>query len=253
MESRPPDDADLHPTIEMSAVRPPRPRPQVEYGTIEPAPAPAPAATVVAERPRYTFGIPLGYTLARFLAFALDVLMVGFVVTSFAYALIAINPITGLPTNTEAGFDTTFFAGLGIALAYVWIAEGVFGTTFWKLAFGLHVYAVRGGMVGLGRSFVRMLLRPIDLLAIGALLSLLPGHRRLGDLLGGTVVARSPLRSFAPLAGWVAIIIIVGLPWVTIGPERALAAFFAFAQFVPHLVVRAWNDAASLITTLAPH
>ncbi len=252
MESRPPDDADLHPTIEMQAVpQPPPPRPHVEYGTIEPAPA-RPAA-VVPERARYAFGNPLGYTLARFLAFALDVLMVGFVVTSFAYALIAINPITGLPTNTEAGFDTTFFAGLGIALAYVWIAEGVFGTTFWKLAFGLHVYAVRGGMVGLGRSFVRMLLRPIDLLAIGALLSLLPGHRRLGDLLGGTVVARSPLRSFAPLAGWVAIIILAGLPWVTIGPERALAAFFAFAQFVPHLVVRAWNDVASLITAVAPH
>lgn len=247
MESRPPDDADLQPTIEMPAVTVPPPRARVVSTVVEPATvvAPSPSAAVTVQ-PRFVFGNPLGYVLSRFAAFALDVLMIGFVVTSFAYALIAINPITGLPTNTEAGFDATFFTGLAVALAYVWIAEGLFGTTFWKLAFGLHVYPTHGRVPGLGRSLVRMLLRPIDLLAIGAILALLPGHRRLGDLLGGTIVAHSPLRGFAPLVGWIAIIILIGLPWVTVGPERAFAAFFAFAQFVPHLVVNAWNSVAAL-------
>jgi len=257
----PPEDG-LEPTVAMPRVEPPPPRPHVEHGVVEPpsyggrgqpvrvspaVPVAAPVAgtvlpprpvTTVPERPQYVFGNPLGYVVARFFAFVLDVALVTVFVTSLAYSLIAINPLTGLPTNTQRGFDATLAIGVAIALVYVWVAEAFVGTTIWKLAFGLHVYNPRGRMVGLGRALVRNLLRPVDLLVIGGILALLPGHRRLGDLAGGTVVARSPLRAFAPLVGWIFIIIVAGLPFVIVGPIHALAALYAFAEFVPGIIAR---------------
>ena len=95
---------------------------------------------------------------ARFFAFAIDVSLISVVVTSLAYSLIAFNPITGLPTNSQRGFDATLALGVAIALVYLWICEAIFGTTIAKLMLGLQVFAVRGGPVGLGRSFVRGLL-----------------------------------------------------------------------------------------------
>src|SRR5947209_1691807 len=257
----PPEDG-LEPTVAMPRVEPPPPRPHVEHGVVEPpsyggrgqpvrvspaVPVAAPVAgtvlpprpvTTVPERPQYVFGNPLGYVVARFFAFVLDVALVTVFVTSLAYSLIAINPLTGLPTNTQRGFDATLAIGVAIALVYVWVAEAFVGTTIWKLAFGLHVYNPRGRMVGLGRPLVRNLLRPVDRLVIGGILALLPGHRRLGDLAGGTVVARSPLRAFAPLVGWIFIIIVAGLPFVIVGPIHALAALYAFAEFVPGIITR---------------
>jgi uncharacterized RDD family membrane protein YckC len=246
----------------MPRVETPPPRPHTEYGVVEPprpaasaepirvtpaVPVAAPVtgtvlpprtATTVPERPQYVFGNPLGYAAARFFAFVFDVALVTVFVTTLAYALIAINPLTGLPTNTQSGFDATLAIGFAVALVYVWVSEALFGTTIWKLAFGLHVYTLRGGMVGLGRAFVRNLLRPIDLLVVGGVLALLPGHRRLGDLAGGTIVARSPLRAFAPLVGWILIIILAGLPFVIIGPIHTLAGLYAFAEFVPGIIAR---------------
>ncbi len=267
MSEPPPRDEDLEPTVAMPAVGVPPPaspfapsllpkHPVLREAPASPAaavpppgavPPPLPAAAAPV-RPRFVFGNPVAYVLARLFAFALDLVTVGVVATTFAYALIAVNPLTGLPTNSEGGFDATFGLGLGVALLYVWLAEGLLGTTLWKLAFGLHVYPVRGRFVGLGRSLLRSLLRPLDLLVVGAVLALLPGHRRLGDLLGGTVVARSPLRAFAPLVGWVGIIVLAGLPWITVGPEHALATLVAFTEFVPRLVVTGWNQLAALAT-----
>jgi uncharacterized RDD family membrane protein YckC len=265
----PPEDG-LEPTVAMPRVEPPPPRSRVEYGTVEPprpagsaepvrispaAPVAAPVTgtvlsarttTVVPERPQYVFGNPFGYVVSRFFAFVFDVALVTVFVTSLAYALIAINPLTGLPTNTQSGFEATLALGVAVALVYVWVSEAFLGTTIWKLAFGLHVYNPRGGMVGLGRAFVRNLLRPIDLLVIGGVLALLPLHRRLGDLAGGTVVARSPLRAFAPLAGWILIIILAGLPFVIVGPIHALAALYAFAEFTPGIVARIVQFAQTL-------
>jgi uncharacterized RDD family membrane protein YckC len=257
----PPED-DLEPTIAMPRVEapPPRPHVHVEEGIVEPPPpagSPEPVhvspatpvvtpvsgavlpprtATAVPERPKYVFGNPLAYVVARFFAFALDVALVTVFVTSLAYSLFAINPLTGLPTNTRGGFEATLGLGVAVALVYVWVSEAFIGTTVWKLAFGLHVYNPRGGMVGLGRALVRSLLRPVDVLVVGGILALLPGHRRLGDLAGGTVVARSPLRAFAPLVGWILIILLAGLPFVIVGPVHALAALYAFAEFTPGII-----------------
>jgi uncharacterized RDD family membrane protein YckC len=270
----PPEDG-LDPTVAMPRVETPPPRPHVEHGVVEPpwaagtaepmrvAPAvrtaspvsgtvlpPRPAAGV-SDRPQYVFGNPLAYVAARFFAFVLDISLITVFVTSLAYAMIAINPLTGLPTNTQRGFDATLGIGVAVALVYVWVCEAFLGTTIWKLAFGLHVYNPRGRIVGLGRAFVRNLLRPIDLLVVGGILALLPGHRRLGDLAGGTVVARSPLRAFAPLVGWILIIIVAGLPFVIVGPIHALAALYAFGEFTPGIIARI----VLLVQTLAglPH
>jgi uncharacterized RDD family membrane protein YckC len=206
--------------------------------TVLPPPPPRPSAAP--DRPQYVFGNPFAYVIARFFAFALDVIMVALVVSALAYSLIAINPLNGLPTTSESGLDATLGLGVVIALVYVWIAEALLGTTIWKLAFGLHVYAPGKRFVGLGRAFVRNLLRPIDLLVIGGILALLPGHRRLGDLLSGTLVARSPLRAFAPLVGWILIILLCGLPFLIGGVERTMASLVALIVFVPNLFVKFW-------------
>ena len=66
---------------------------------------------------------------ARLFAFVLDLVLVGGVATSLMYSLIAINPVTGLPTNTQRGFDATLAIGIAIALVYVWLSEAFFGTT----------------------------------------------------------------------------------------------------------------------------
>jgi uncharacterized RDD family membrane protein YckC len=201
------------------------------HGTV----IPPPARTVVHQ---YDFGHPVGYVFARLFAFVLDVVLVSVVVTSLAYSLIAINPITGLPTNTQRGFDATLALGVLVALIYVWVAEAAFGTTIGKLALGLHVYAARGGPVGLGRAFVRNLLRPVDSLLIGGILALLPGHRRLGDLGGGTIVARSTLRGFGPVLGWIMALIVAGVPFVLAGVPRTFASLVAFWEFMPGIVAR---------------
>jgi uncharacterized RDD family membrane protein YckC len=189
--------------------------------------------------PRFPVGNPFGYALARLGAFAIDLGLVAGVLTVLAYALIAINPITGLPTNSQRGFDATLAMGIVLATVYIISAEALLGTTIGKLAFGLHVYALRERKVGFARAFVRALLRPLDIVGIGGVLALLPGHRRLGDLLSGTVVTReSKLGRFAPYVGWLAVLIVAGLPFVLVGTPRTFAGFFAFVQFAPGIGAR---------------
>jgi uncharacterized RDD family membrane protein YckC len=255
----PPPQDDLEATVAMPRVQAPPPpqRRQIDPAVVEPrepvrvAPQPAPAAppvegtlippptrTVVVERPQYDFGHPVGYVFARFFAFLIDIALVSVVVTSLAYSLIAFNPITGLPTNSQRGFDATFALGIAIALVYVWICEAIFGTTIAKLILGLRVFAVRGGPVGLGRAFVRGLLRPFDILIIGGIMAMLPGHRRLGDLLGGTVVAHGGMRRFGPILGWVLLLVVAGLPIVLAGLHPTFQSLVAFWEFLPGIFAR---------------
>jgi uncharacterized RDD family membrane protein YckC len=209
------------------------------------AAGPAPAVA----RGAYVFGNPFEYALRRFLAFGLDLVVVTSVATMLLYGLIAINPFTGLPNNSEGGFDATFAMGVGIALVYLWLFEAVLGTTLGKLAFSLHVYAPKHRFVGLGRAFIRNLLRPIDFLVIGWILALMPGHRRLGDLFGGTVVAKSPLRAFSPLIGWLLLIALGALPFLVAGGTvTVLAVGTAFVEFVPPLIARGVHAALMLLS-----
>jgi uncharacterized RDD family membrane protein YckC len=263
------DDPDaLEPTVAMPRVLPPQhlpPAQPVDAMPVHTAPVDvAPIAEPVPEAeirpvaqvsgPVYTFGNPFTYVLGRFLAFVVDVVLVTAVATTIMYGAIAINPFTGLPNNSESGFDATFAMGLGIAFFYQWLFEGFFGTTFGKLAFSLHVYSPKRRIVGLGHSLIRNLLRPIDLCVIGWILALLPGHRRLGDLLGGTVVARSPLRSFAPLVGWIGIIMLIAAPFViSAGPVSAFAAGTAALEFIPRLASHIFNLVLQLFGGSTPH
>lgn len=231
----------------------PRPQPQPQP-RVNPVPPSSPWAgpvsgTVIPPRsvtvvppPRVDVGNPFGYMCARLFAFVLDIVLVGGVATSLMYSLIAINPVTGLPTNTQRGFDATLAIGVAIALVYVWVSEAFFGTTIWKLAFGLHVYAVRGGRVGLGAAFLRGLLRPLDVLIVGGVMAMLPAHRRIGDYAGGTVVGKSPLRAFAPVIGWSLVLILCGIPFILSGWDGTFRSLVAFAEFMPGLVARIWLD-----------
>jgi len=237
--------------------------PTVALPRIDPTAAPATGAAAAVPprpaprdplRPTYAFGNPFVHALRRTLALCIDLAVVAGVATMLLYGLIAVNPFTGLPNNLEGGFDATLGMGIGIALLYLWLFEAFTGTTLGKLAFGLHVYAVKGRFVGIGRAFTRNLVRPLDVLVIGLLLVLLPGHRRIGDLFGGTVVANSPLRAFSPLIGWVLIAGLCAVPFfVVAGPVTVFAVGAAFVQFIPPLIARTAHGAAVLITQLVPH
>jgi uncharacterized RDD family membrane protein YckC len=198
-------------------------------------------------------GNPLGYALARFTAATIDLVLVAGVLTILAYALIAINPITGLPTNTQRGFDATLGMGVVLAVVYDIVCEALFGTTIGKLALGLHVRALRDRRVGFGRAFGRILLRPLDVFVIGGVLAMLPGHRRLGDLAAGTIVTRSsPLRGYAPYVGWLLVALVAALPFVLVGTQRTVAGIVAFYEFAPGIGARV-ALVAQHVLALVPH
>jgi len=226
-------------TTPSSARGPYTPPPVEEAIVVGPAAPARPVRDVTPAPARFDVGNPLVYALERFVAFAIDLGLVAGVLTILAYALIAINPLTGLPTNTQRGFDATLAMGVVLALVYGISFEALLGTTIGKLAMGLHVHALRDRRLGFGRAFVRSLLRPLDVLAVGAILAVLPGHRRLGDLAAGTVVTRGgPLGNYAPLVGWFAILIFAGMPLVLVGLTRTVAGLVAFLEFAPGIGAR---------------
>ena len=178
--------------------------------------------------------------MRRGLALGIDLVLLTFAVLPIVYGQFAINPLTGLPASNETAFDLTLAASAGFAVVYVVVAQAIFGTTLGKLFVGLHVYSRRSRFVGLGRALVRTIVLPLDLCLIGALLALLPGHRRLGDLFAGTVVARSPLRAFSPLVGLAGILAVIATPFALPGgPEHVFATFGAFVAFGPPLLAHA--------------
>jgi uncharacterized RDD family membrane protein YckC len=225
-----------------AAPRVPYTPPPVEEAIVVGPAAPAPPRRLTNISPAIvgtSVGNPFGYALARLVAVVIDLGLVAGVLTLLAYALIAINPITGLPTNTQRGFDATLAMGFVLALIYGISFEALFGTTFGKLAMGLHVHAVRDQRLGFGRAFVRSILRPFDLLVIGGVLAMLPGHRRLGDLAAGTVVTRGgPLRGYAPYVGWLAVALIAAVPFILVGVTRTVAGLVAFVEFAPGIGAR---------------
>jgi uncharacterized RDD family membrane protein YckC len=84
---------------------------------------------------------------------------------------------------------------MALWLSYFFLYEAVRGQTIGKRAMGLRVHSASGGPAGLNAISGRTVLRLIDgafLYLIGTLVAILSGHRRrrLGDLVGGTVVVR---------------------------------------------------------------
>jgi uncharacterized RDD family membrane protein YckC len=237
------------PTVAFPAVAQPAP---VETIAVAPAadvmPVPVvPAAAAAPPSPAYVYGNPFSYLLRRTFALVLDLVVPSVAGGAVFYGPIAINPVTGLPIGNETAFDVTLGIALAAALVYVIVAQAIFGTTLGKLFVGLHVFPQRGRFVGFGRSLVRTLLLFIDVWGIGAVLALLPGHRRLGDLIGGTIVARSPLRTFAPMLGAIGLALVAAAPFLLgAGPENVLATLGAFLAFGPHIAGRAFDVVMAL-------
>lgn len=139
------------------------------------------------------------YIVRRTLALLVDLIFVGTLIAMAGRASIA---RTSNGELTFGGFvQLTFVVAIAL-FAYRWLFSGLFGSTPGKLLFGLVVARTIGGRAGLGRTFVRELLLPLDLVVIGFLLgAVLPKRQRLGDLIAGTVVVNSKIGALAPLLG----------------------------------------------------
>lgn len=184
------------------------------------------------------------YIVRRFIALFVDVIFVG--------ALIAIAARTWLTRSTNGDMTLGAFLQLCLMLAlavfaYRWLFSGLFGSTPGKLFMGLVVTRNGGGRAGLGRTFVRELLLPLDLLVIGFLLAaLLPRRQRIGDLVAGTVVVNSGIGALAPLIG---IILLGGAAYATnsyaggVGAAQRLAN--DASRFAPGLMSRSTPTPAS--------
>jgi uncharacterized RDD family membrane protein YckC len=174
--------------------------------TSTPLPPTAPAQGRVAQKTApvamaaHEVGDVGAYIVRRLLALGIDILLVGALIAIAARAWF--DRATPNGAMTLAGFTQLAFFVAGALFVYLWLFEGIAGSTLGKLTFGLGVAGAGGGPAGLGRSFVRNLLLPVDLALIGFLLAAItPRRRRLGDLVAGTVVANSRIGAFAPAFG----------------------------------------------------
>lgn len=234
---RPPEPYDPTATtqpIRVTPVAPPS-RPRVE--------GPVPTATTVPPRPGpyvHRFGSVPFYLFARFAAFAIDIFAIGFVLATFGYHATDAGYFM-VAGHDSAGYATLASIALGCALLVAFLCEATFGTTLGKLVFALHTRRSNGAHAGAVRVFARYLLRPIDLLAIGPLLALVtPRHQRIGDFLGGTVVARSRIGPFAAILGILALAAI-GYAQIAYGGgiTSAIGVSAETADFAPGIIARA--------------
>jgi uncharacterized RDD family membrane protein YckC len=188
----------------------------------------------------HRFGnVPL-YLVARLLAFTIDIAFVGFIIATFAFNTFEPAGLTVYSGHDAAGFGTVAAVSFGGALTFAFLCESLFGTTLGKAIFALHVRRRDGGHAGVGRVFVRYLVRPIDLAVIGPVLALVtPRHQRLGDLAAGTVVARSRL---GPLASLLGIAFVAALAYAQYafggGARSAFGVGAETATFGPGLIAK---------------
>jgi uncharacterized RDD family membrane protein YckC len=207
---------------------------------VTPAPPPAPAF-VPARAFVHRFGSVPFYVLARFLAFAIDGFAIAFVIAAFAFNAFEPGGVSILSRRDEGAFGALAATAFGVAFAFAFVCEGLFGTTLGKSVFALHVRRADGRHAGVGRVFLRALLRPLDLLVIGPVLAFAtPRHQRLGDFAGGTVVSRSPI---GPLASVIALALLGGLGYAEVvfggGVTSALGVSGEAAAFGPDYASKA--------------
>ena len=177
--------------------------PQGAPGSPDPKPAASPPsarARVQAPAVAHDTGDIGAYIVRRLLALAVDIAIVG---TLIAIALRTwLVSTTPDHTLTMGGFVELVSLIAAALFVYRWLFEGCVGSTLGKLVFGLAVGRNGGGSIGLGRSFVRNLLLPVDLALVGFLVAAItPQRRRIGDLVAGTVVANARIGALAPIVG----------------------------------------------------
>jgi uncharacterized RDD family membrane protein YckC len=188
----------------------------------------------------HTFGNVPFYLLTRFAAFVIDVFLIAYLIATFGFHAFEAGYLA-YGSRSEGGFISLVLSSLAIAFTFAYLCEALTGTTLGKALFALHTRAVDGRHAGGGRVFMRYLLRPIDLLAIGPLLALVtPKHRRIGDFAGGTVVSRS---RFGPIAPIVGILLLAGLAYAQIayggGLTSAIEVGAEASNFGPDIIGKA--------------
>jgi uncharacterized RDD family membrane protein YckC len=102
--------------------------------------------------------------------------------------------VVGLAGGASAGLRPFIF-WLAADIAYHTVMEATLGATLGKLVVGLRVVDEHGDRISWGRSLVRNVIRPVDLLFCGlvgaAAISSSPTNQRLGDRAAGTYVVRA--------------------------------------------------------------
>jgi uncharacterized RDD family membrane protein YckC len=139
------------------------------------------------------FGLPLAGPISRMLAFTLDLLVVGTIV-SVAKQILAPLGFFGQDFSNAVAVVASFV----ISLAYMMAAEWLWrGQTVGKRLLRLRVVDAAGLRLETSQVIVRNLMRLVDILPafylLGGITCVVSRHRqRLGDLAAGTVVIRAP-------------------------------------------------------------
>jgi uncharacterized RDD family membrane protein YckC len=150
-------------------------------------PMPAPQAGVYAKAPTQVLG-------RRALALIIDGIIVSAIISPFYASWVHID--TGGNTwhvhIDHAGlyYTIAFF----VPVLYWWILESAFGATIGKWICGIRVRTKDGRRAGVGRCFVRNIIRIVPFYwLVGWIVALASGPRRTRtfDMLAGTVVIRS--------------------------------------------------------------
>jgi len=201
-------------------------------GTVPPGPGTQPTIA----------GAPIAPMSDRAIAAMLDI-----VVMSAAFAVIGMwaavrwGGVTSNGFQLDGGPALFVIATVGaIGCLYLWLGEGLFGTTLGKMTMRLRVRNIAGESAGLRRSLVRNLLRAIDgigVYLVGLVFALTSRKRqRLGDRAAGTVVVQVVAGRAQRLGAAIACVALVGASLASAVVVHAGAPISASAAVVPHLV-----------------
>lgn len=152
----------------------------------------------VATPERVALSLPVAGIGYRSLAYLIDVLLIVtfWIVAYFTFSLVVSDVLGAFQSLSGLG-QTLMIVGLFATQWLYWSLFEIFwhGQTPGKRALRIRVARVDGSPVGALESFIRNLCRAIDFLpvfyAVGVVAMLLNArHRRLGDLVAGTVLLR---------------------------------------------------------------
>ncbi len=148
--------------------------------------------------------VPQGI-FVRSLAYIVDLFIVSVPIVAVVVARLPASTTPPTFSETFARADALRWWTLGAVLLYFFLMEGAFGRSLGKMLFRLRVIgAADGGTCGWSRSFVRNLIRPIDMMILTPLpamisIAVTSGSQRLGDLGGHTQVVREVPQELAAL------------------------------------------------------